>query len=173
MEWNNLHAPLQPPKGYEHYHTEQAVFPGLKHPVKFASVREFTDAMRGAWKIYMHHYRHDPEVQQWFDKLGEEEAEWYTKRGERAGEFAGDVVARGRQNIQKMGEDLKAARPGGQRFLKDRTTVLQNAVSEFAAGFYETVDGNKNIWGLTPEEEDEDALAKNVPVVYRVRARDE
>lgn len=177
MEWNNLHAPLQPPKGYEKYHTKEAVFPGLRNPIVIRNWKEFKWAMRGAWKIYMHTYRFDPEVQRFLDDLDRKESEYYENRGKHAAKVITEAATEGKRNIEKLGAELKEAAPGAKEYLKDRAGMLQNAVSEFAAGFHDTVDGKMNVWGLTPEQQkdidDYDGLEKNSPVVYRVRSRDD
>lgn len=177
MEWNALHAPLEPPKGYEQFHTLEAVCPGYADLVWPKSFEHAKELLIGGWRIFKHsHGYHDPEVAEWFRKAEERDNKIAEKRAEHVAKQVGEGLVRGKERLEEIGDTVthvaQEAKPGAESFFKDRAVVLQKAVSEFAAGFHETVSGKKNIWGADPGiDEDIETLVRNDPVVYRVQPK--
>lgn len=167
-----MYRPLQPPPGYEKYHTKEAVFPGLRYKMKkIRSWSDFKTSFQKAWQLYKHAYSPDPEMQKFEDRLDmmiwkkrEETMQGLLKTGEKAAE-------RGVQTAQDAAEGLVAGvqenRPLLEKVAKHRIAVLRTAVTEFAEGYQESVSGKRNFWGQLPY--DEDILREdNIPVLYQV-----
>lgn len=58
MEWNGRYRPLEPPKGYEKYYTQEEMFPGLrdKETWKPKTLREHMYRLHITWRLYRHQY---------------------------------------------------------------------------------------------------------------------
>lgn len=166
IEWNAMHAPLEPPPGYEHMHTREAVFPGLRVAKKINSWADFRDIMRGAWKIYMHYFIPDREVERYEQHVLGTRAARKGERAEEAGERAGKTVRKGLELMEDVETVVKRNQPDAERFVRHRLSLVKDAMSEFSEGFAETASGARNLWGHPPYDEDI-VRGDNAPVMYK------
>lgn len=169
MEWNAMHAPLEPPKGYEHFHTREAVFPGIAGQKPIESFDHFKKCMRGGLKLYWHHYYPDPEILEQERRAAEKAEKELDESTDRFAERAADAVVAGRKRAEETMEAIDDGRPAAQAFMQNRLKVFQQGIGEFAAGFQETISGKKNIWGQTAEEAGEDDDDENRRLIYIVQ----
>lgn len=168
-----MHRPLQPPPGYEHYHTAEAVFPGRRLKLKkMETWGEVAESFRKAWRLYKHSYVPDPEMAKWEQELDLADERrsgrrtWKTlKRGEQA---ASKGVDKAQQILEQVREEVQNRKPEAEELVKNRVLVLKEALQEFAAGYSEVVNGAKNVWGEPPYDE---VLVRedNRPVVYKAK----
>lgn len=172
MEWDAMQRPLQPPPGYEHYHTREAVFPGFRRKLKRMNTwADVSQSLVDGWRLYRHYYIPDPAMEKWEreEKLTDEARKGRRlykemKRGEQA-------LMRGIARVEKVAEEVAdeadRQRPAAQRWMQDRVGVLKESLSEFGEGYREVVSGERTFWG---EERYEEHLVsqENRPVVYRV-----
>lgn len=153
-----MHRPLQPPPGYEHYHTEEAVFPGRRHKLKkINSLGDLRDQLSKAWRLYKHYYIPDPEMTKWergidiADERRTTKSMWKTlKRGE---QMANRGVDRAGDVFEQVREEVKNRRPEAEELMKDRVSVLKVALQEFSEGYSEVVSGARSFWGDPPYDE--------------------
>lgn len=164
-----MHAPLEPPKGYEHFHTPEAVFPGIAGRKGFDSFDHFKICFRGGLKLYWHHYFPDPEILAQERREAEKEEKELDESIDHLAQRAADAVVIGREKTEEAAQALEDSRPAAQAFMQGRLKVFQQGIGEFAAGFKETISGEKNVWGQTPEEaqddEDDDTQARVIYIV--------
>lgn len=173
MEWDAMHRPLQPPPGYEHYHTAEAVFPGRRLKLKkMKTWGEVVQSFRNAWRLYRHSYIPDPEMAKWEREHGlvddGRSARRILKTLKRSEKVANKSFEKAEQIFEKVREEVKSRRPEAEELVKDRASVLRKALQEFAAGYSEVVNGARNVWGQPPYDE---VLVRedNHPVVYKAK----
>lgn len=172
MEWAAMHRPLQPPPGYERFHTREAVFPGLRDQPKPAKDwAEFRERLRGAWRLYKHDYVPDPEITAREERRARQRQ---TKRERVAAKLAQKGERLVRTGLDKaeeaasgIAEGVRDQRPAVERLLKDRVAVLQEALTEFSEGYFEAVSGRRSFWGDYPYNESV-VRKDNRPVAYEV-----
>lgn len=166
MEWNNMYAPLEPPKGYERFYTDKAVFPGYQSKLEFKSWKEFKDNLVGGWRLYLHHFIPDPRFEGWEEKMEETQRKKDEARADRYASQVTKAVERGRDHSEKIREAIDDAKPHAKDYMQNRLTILQQAVSEFAQGFQESVSGEKNIWGVKMSDLNDSSQDNEPPIVY-------
>lgn len=154
-----MHRPLEPPPGYEHFHTKEAVFPGLRHKgKKIENWAQFKQSLCGAWRLYKHNYYPDPEItkiEESMDlvdqKMRERAMTKFLKKGEA---FANKGIDTAQEVASDVAEEIRDKRPVAERILRDRVAVLREAMHEFAEGYYEAASGKRTLWGEVPYDED-------------------
>jgi len=164
MEWNALYQPMTPPAGYESYYDPKNIFPGLQAPYDFKSWADFKFKVHSGWRLYMLQYRSDPEMEQFMASIKSREQDEVDEMIKGAFSYGKDVMRRGRDNVEILGKHAKEGAVDAKPYLQDRVVVLKNSVEEFAAGFKETMSGEKNIWGAKPPVETGEAV-----IIYRVK----
>lgn len=177
MEWAALHRPLEPPPGYEHFHTKEAVFPGLRHKgKKIENWEQFKESFRGAWRLYKHHYYPDPEItkiEERMDLIDQKEREKamtnFLKKGEK---LANKGIDTAQEVASDIADEIRDKRPAAERILSDRVAVLREALHEFAEGYHEAASGKRTFWGGVPYDEDL-VRESNRPVVYKAESGEE
>lgn len=172
MEWDALHRPLEPPPGYERFHTLEAVFPGLRdNPKPPKDWAEFKRRLRGAWKLYKHDYISDPEITEmearWEKQKEKKRYRVIAKLHEKSERFVDTSIDKADEIASDVVEGIKEKKPAVQKLMKNRVAVLQQALNEFSEGYSEAVSGRRTLWGETPYEE---AIVQddNRPVMYEV-----
>lgn len=172
MEWNSMHALLEPPKGFEQFHTMKAVFPGCRWVVKFKSFQEFRKGVYGGWELYLHHYRPNPKYEGWLEQVENIERKKAAARGEKYYSYFSNIMVKGGDQAKTVGDIARDVKPDVKDYLKGRVPILQKAVSEFAEGFYETMSGKTNIWGVSIASIKGADHDDNPAIVYMVHAQD-
>ena len=167
MEWNAMHAPLEPPPGYEYYHSTEAVFPGLRAGYKVKTWKDLKFVVNGTWKLYKHHYIPDPEVEAWLGRITKRDQAKKEERSERVTTAVASDLHDAVQSARKVASAAKDLQPNAEQFMKERVSLLQESIGEFTAGFKETVTGETNVWGFAPYDIDI-IESDNAPVVYSV-----
>lgn len=180
MEWEAMHRPLEPPPGYEHLHTVESVFPGMRGKIIWPkNLAEWRIALGRTWRLYKHYWVEDEEMAKFEeslelrDQLRSQRRAWkMIKRGEK-------YVKKGLENAKEIAEEVAEEvregavrhRPDAERFVKSRTVTLRESLDEFAAGYQEVLKGETDIWGNSVDDSEinEDWLKKdNRPVVFTV-----
>ncbi len=121
----------------------------------------------------MHHYIPDPDIIEAERRAAEKEKREAEERFEKLFSKTVEVAEAGRQKSEDVAQALHDAAPAAKVFLQGRMSVLQNAVSEFSAGFQETISGEKNFWGQEPGADEDHLRENNPPVVYRAQPNSE
>lgn len=138
MEWDGMQRPLEPPKGYEHMYTLEAVFPGLSEKWnKRDSIQAYLRDLKMAWRLYKHDYRHDPEMEKLLELL---QAPNQKERDRKAEEWLKETTAmrdRTKEAIDDMATTLKEQKPEVEKIVKNRIGVLRESLSEFSEGYRE------------------------------------
>ncbi|KAI0562221.1 hypothetical protein FGB62_64g133 [Gracilaria domingensis] len=169
-----MHRPLQPPPGYERFHSDEAVFPGLAGTrKKKRTLKEFAEVAKTAWRLYLHSYIPDP-------KMAELEREILGKESRIIRRQAQAVLNRSEANFKRnrqaardatdrLAQEFHARRPEAEALVKDRVNVLREALSEFAEGYAEGTGGQ---FSFFKDNEDDDAYPPHIvaednkPVIY-------
>ncbi|CAN8072332.1 unnamed protein product [Agarophyton chilense] len=174
MEWEGMHRPLQPPPGFERFHSEEAVFPGL-HPKmkKKQSLQDYLDTLKRAWKLYLHSYRYDPDMAEIERKVVERESMIIQRKTKAFLDRSKSNFKLNQQAVQETSErvvqEIHDRRPEAEALIKDRVNVLREALTEFADGYNEGVEGRFNFFKDSEDDNDyphEAVNEDNKPVIY-------
>lgn len=192
IEWNGRLRPLEPPPGYEHYYSAEEMFPGLKAsgpPPK--DFRDWLYHMRGAFRLYKHHYFPDPEItriEQTLFKENEVDVDQAlqrlrtmvkdsTKDAHKYKRKVEQAVDNFTDNLQ---EKIKENRPAAEEVFKNRMDVLKASMVEFSTGYKEGVDGSLQWAKLFDADDDDDddldafkSHPDNRPIRYEARQQSE
>lgn len=160
-----MHAPLQPPPGYEEDTTLRTVLPGLRGVPPIQSAAHFRAVAAAAWKLYRHQYIPDAEILAEEAAAAEKEKERQRRREERRREYEARALAEGRKLATAAYDKL----PDSTSALENRLDVLNASLDQFMQGFTETSTGATTLFGERPYQ---DAVVDpdNAPVVYKVEA---
>lgn len=177
MEWAAMHRPLEPPPGYEKYHSYEEVFPGLRYKLKkIESWSDLTSSFQNAWRLYRHDFVPDPEITKFEEAMDIDAREKREKAIENALKTGENMATKGVETAKGVADNLAAEfedrRPMMERVARDRISVLRDAVHEFAEGYQESVSGEKTLWGEVPYDEDI-VRDDNLPVRYKVEREGE
>lgn len=163
IEWNAMHAPMEPPPGYESYATMREAVPAFSVFQEIHSWSDFKTRLRKAWKLYKHDYFPDPEL-----VAEEERAE--NEHGKMVDELE-EQRAHGRRimkrDVLSLYKYMKAAAPKDTKELGGRLDILQEAIDQFSLGYSETSSGITTLFGIRSYHPDI-IEPDNHPVVYRV-----
>lgn len=173
MEWDGMHRPLNPPQGYEHFHSKHAVFPGLKRSwKKKETLQDYLDGFKRAWRLYRHSFVHDPEMAAFEDNIFKRE-ELITRRQAKAVvDKTEKAFKRAQQRAQdaseQIAQELKDKKPEAQEILKDRVNILRESLSEFSTGYNDGLEGRLSIFSVFERDHySADVLrSDNKPVIY-------
>lgn len=177
MEWEAMHRPLEPPPGYERFHTDEAAFPGLRKPANSPKTwSEYRDAWRRAWKLYRHSYIPDDDItaaeqkeEAIRQKIFERKADILLGKGKKAAE---DGFKVSQDTADDIARGLRDKKPEAEALLKDRVSILSKALNEFSEGYREGARGDFSIWETSDDEEEEyseDIIRQdNRPLAYIV-----
>lgn len=159
MEWNAMHRPLEPPRGYEHFYTKEAVFPGLKREWhKKESLHDYVQGLNKAWKMYRHDFVYDPEVAKIEQQFGISQDQEAEKKAAAVLRQAKRTVKSGLASADELLDDAHSKAPDAQKLVKNRIDVLFAAMNEFSQGYREAVGGKWKLW-----DEDDDIKEPTVP----------
>lgn len=165
MEWNEMHAPLDPPAGYEHYATAEQAFPAMYAVKPFESWQDFVQSMKAAWKLYRHHYIPDPDILAQEEKERQESERANDARIKRARESVVSAHGVASDAFSSAVDHVNRHIPKTEEDMAHRLNLTQQAIKEFGLGFSEASSGAVDIFGkrLVPP----DALRDdNKPVLY-------
>ena len=138
MEWDGMLRPLQPPKGYEHMYTLEAVFPGLSEKWnKRESTEEYIRDLKLAWRLYKHDYRHDPDMEKLLELLNESDQKERDRKVKQWIQEGIKMRDKTREAIDDMTTTLQEQKPEVERIVKNRVGVLRESLSEFSEGYRE------------------------------------
>lgn len=172
-----MHRPLEPPKGYERFHTEEALFPGMsKRKKKNHTFQDYVTSFKGAWRLYRHSFIHDPEMAAFEESLIKKEQRIIDLRAgavlKKARKAFGDGQEAAKEESQKIVTALQEKEPEVRKLVQDRVGVLKDALTEFSEGYKETLDGDFTFFGSYPDDDGQeyssDAVREdNKPLVYK------
>ncbi|PXF47893.1 hypothetical protein BWQ96_02279 [Gracilariopsis chorda] len=168
-----MHRPLKPPAGYEHFHSEQAVFPGLKRSwKKKESLQDYIDGFKRAWRLYRHSFIHDPEMAAFEEDMLKREELIIQRQAKVVVDKTEKAFKRGQQAAQdvsqQIAQELKDKKPEAQEFLKDRVNILRESLSEFSHGYNDGLEGRFNFFNVSEGDEYPNDVVRrdNKPIVY-------
>lgn len=172
IEWAAMHRLLEPPPGYEKYHSFEEVFPGFRHKMKkIESWSDFRISVQKAWRLYWHNFVPDAEMEKFEEEMNIEKRERREAAFQNVIKTGEKAAASGVGTVQAAAENIAAGlqdkRPMMERVARDRISVVHNAVHEFAEGYHESLSGERNFWGQVQYNE-ELVLEDNLPVRYEV-----
>lgn len=193
MEWNGRLRPLEPPPGYEHYYSEEELFPGLKSrgppPQNF---QEWLTRMRGAFRIYKHHYYPDPELTKIEETLfkGEDvDIDEVVQRMRTMAQESSKDLHKYKRKVEEtvdsftdnVQEKIKKNRPAAEVWFNNRMEILNASMAEFSTGYKEGADGSlqwMNFLNIKGDDDNEDldafkAHADNKPIRYEAQEHSE
>lgn len=162
-----MHAPLEPPPGYEDEVTLRSVLPGLRGVPPIQSREHFMAIARAAWKLYRHQYIPNPDLVAEEKVEAAKAAEKRRVDEERRKKYEREAIAQGRDLATKAYESL----PDSKDALQNRLDVLNVSLEQFIVGFTETSTGATTLFGNRPYR---DILVdpSNAPVVYKAVTTD-